>query len=75
VSQDLSTVIPTEVEEPLIFRCLAAVPRIQRCLDFARHDSYESKVKKLARSSRKQLRFLFGGKVHRFDEFSCFCFT
>jgi hypothetical protein len=82
VSQDLTSVIPTEVEESLKFRVYLALPgKIQRCLGpsrtgiFARHDNYESQAEKFARSSEKQLRFLFGGKVRRFDELSRFCFA
>jgi hypothetical protein len=75
VSQHLSSVIPTEVEEPLNFAAYLLPGKIQRCLDFARHDNYESKAKKFLRSSGKQLRFLFGGKIHRFDELARFRFA
>jgi hypothetical protein len=102
VSQDLSSVIPTEVEEwsewdeghgPLgredsgervgrrtssiseFCRLSAPSVKIQRCLDFARHDTYESETEKFARSSGKQLRFLFDGKVHRLDKLAWFRFA
>jgi len=57
------------------FRRLFRLPGNSECLDVLRHDDYESKVKKFAGCSRKQLCFLFGGKLHRFDEFTWFCFT
>jgi hypothetical protein len=52
VSQNLRSVIPTEVEESLNFAAyLRLAGKIQRCLDFARHDNYESEAEKFARSS------------------------
>ena len=62
-------------EESLNFAAYLASPENPECLDAARHDDYESKAKKFAGCSRKQLCFLFGGKFHRFDEFTRFCFT
>jgi len=57
------------------FRRLSRLPGNPECLDVARHDDYESKAKKFVGCSRKQLCFLFGGKLHRFDEFTRFWFT
>jgi hypothetical protein len=69
VSQGLSSVIPTEVEESLNFAGYLRLPgKIQRCLDFARHDNYESEAKKFAGRAGEQLRFFFGRKFHRFNE-------
>jgi hypothetical protein len=79
---DLTSVVPTEVEESLKFRLLSGPSRKNREMSrsepdwhLARHDNYESQAEKFARSSGKQLRFLFGGKVRRFDELARFCFA
>jgi hypothetical protein len=82
VSQGLTSVIPTEVEESLKFRLLSGpswknpeMSQSEPDWHIARHDNCESQAEKFARSSGKQLRFLFGGEVRRFDELARICFA
>ena len=75
MNKGLGSVIPTEVEESLTFAAYLVFRKIRNVSASLDMTITKSKAEKFSGCSGEQLCFVFRGKLHRFDEFTRFCFT